>query len=91
MGVLLSICLVFVYWNTMLLARIVGTPGPDAAAPLVSPVVAAHDRELEPHGLAWYQDRAAGHLGGQRQPHELERRGREIRECCVGADLPPDV
>ena len=41
MGVLLSICLVFVYWNTMLLARILGTPGPDAAAPFLSPVVAA--------------------------------------------------
>lgn len=41
MGVLLSICLVFVYWNTMLLARILGTPGPDAGAPLLSPVVAA--------------------------------------------------
>ena len=41
MGVLLSICLVFVYWNTMLLARILGTPGPDAGAPFLSPVVAA--------------------------------------------------
>jgi lipopolysaccharide export system permease protein len=41
MGVLLSICLVFVYWNTMLLARILGTPGPDAAAPLLSPPIAA--------------------------------------------------
>ncbi len=41
MGVLLSICLVFVYWNTMLLARILGTPGPDAGVALLSPVVAA--------------------------------------------------
>ncbi len=41
MGVLLSICLVFVYWNTMLLARILGTPGPDAGVPILSPPVAA--------------------------------------------------
>lgn len=41
MGVLLSICLVFVYWNTMLLARILGTPGPDAGTAFLSPVVAA--------------------------------------------------
>lgn len=41
MGTLLSICLVFVYWNTMLLGRIVGSPGPDAATPLVAPVIAA--------------------------------------------------
>jgi lipopolysaccharide export system permease protein len=46
MGVLLSICLVFVYWNTMLLARILGTPGPDAGVPLVSPVLAAWSQNI---------------------------------------------
>ena len=46
MGVLLSICLVFVYWNTMLLARILGTPGPDAAAPLLSPAIAAWTQNI---------------------------------------------
>ncbi|HLJ54245.1 MAG TPA: LptF/LptG family permease [Chthonomonadaceae bacterium] len=46
MGVLLSICLVFVYWNTMLLARIVGTPGPESGIPLVPPVVAAWSQNV---------------------------------------------
>ena len=46
MGTLLSICLVFVYWNTMLLGRILGTPGPDAAAPFLSPVIAAWTQNI---------------------------------------------
>jgi lipopolysaccharide export system permease protein len=46
MGVLLSICLVFVYWNTMLLARIVGTPGPDATVPLLPPTIAAWSQNI---------------------------------------------
>jgi len=46
MGVLLSICLVFVYWNMMLLARIVGTPGPDATTPLLSPAIAAWSQNI---------------------------------------------
>ena len=40
MGTLLSIGLVFVYWNTLLLARILGTPGPNSPA-ILSPYVAA--------------------------------------------------
>ncbi len=45
-GTLLSICLVFVYWNTLLLARILGSPGPQGGAPLLSPVVAAWSQNL---------------------------------------------
>ncbi len=41
MGVLLSICLVFVYWNTMLLAKILGTPPTSGAPALISPIIAA--------------------------------------------------
>jgi len=41
MGTLLSICLVFVYWNTMLLMRILGSVGPEGGAPLLAPQVAA--------------------------------------------------
>jgi lipopolysaccharide export system permease protein len=41
MGTLLSICLVFVYWNTMLLMRILGSPGAEGHAPLLSPSIAA--------------------------------------------------
>src|ERR1019366_9089114 len=40
MGTLLSICLVFVYWNTLLLSRILGTPGPSSPALLAAPVAA---------------------------------------------------
>ncbi len=46
MGTLLSICLVFVYWNTLLLARILGSPGPQGGAPLLSPVVAAWSQNV---------------------------------------------
>lgn len=46
MGVLLSICLVFVYWNTMLLARILGTPGPNASDPLLPPMLAAWSQNV---------------------------------------------
>lgn len=41
MGTLLSICLVFVYWNTMLLMRILGSVGPEGAPPLLAPYIAA--------------------------------------------------
>lgn len=41
MGTLLSICLVFVYWNTMLLMRILGSVGPEGAAPFLAPHIAA--------------------------------------------------
>jgi lipopolysaccharide export system permease protein len=41
MGTLLSICLVFVYWNTMLLMRILGSVGPEGGAPILAPQVAA--------------------------------------------------
>ncbi len=41
MGTLLSICLVFVYWNTMLLMRILGTPNGSSQAALLPPVAAA--------------------------------------------------
>ena len=46
MGTLLSICLVFVYWNTLLLARILGSPGPQGSAPLLSPPVAAWSQNV---------------------------------------------
>lgn len=46
MGTLLSICLVFVYWNTLLLARILGSPGPDAAPPLLPPILAAWSQNV---------------------------------------------
>jgi Predicted permeases len=36
MGVLLSICLVFVYWNTLLAAKILGTQFPNALPPVVA-------------------------------------------------------
>jgi lipopolysaccharide export LptBFGC system permease protein LptF len=36
MGVLLSICLVFVYWNTLLAAKIFGSRFPDQLPPLVA-------------------------------------------------------
>lgn len=41
MGVLLSIFLVFFYWNTMLLMRILGSPGMEGNPPYVPPYVAA--------------------------------------------------
>jgi lipopolysaccharide export system permease protein len=40
MGTLLSICLVFVYWNTLLLSRILGTPGPSSPPVLPAEVAA---------------------------------------------------
>lgn len=40
MGTLLSICLVFVYWNTMLLMRILGSPGAEGQSALLPPAVA---------------------------------------------------
>ena len=46
MGVLVSICLVFVYWNTMLLSRILGTPGPNGEAALLTPFAAAWSQNL---------------------------------------------
>jgi lipopolysaccharide export system permease protein len=46
MGTLLAICLVFVYWNTLLLARILGTPGPTGGPPLLPPVVAAWSQNV---------------------------------------------
>lgn len=45
-GTLLSICLVFVYWNTLLLTRILGAPGPTGAAPVLPPVVAAWSQNV---------------------------------------------
>ena len=44
-GTLLSICLVFVYWNTLLLARMLGTPSP-GGQPLLQPVVAAWSQNV---------------------------------------------
>ncbi|HEV2471236.1 MAG TPA: LptF/LptG family permease [Chthonomonadales bacterium] len=46
MGTLLSICLVFVYWNTLLLARILGSPGPQGTAPWLAPPVAAWSQNV---------------------------------------------
>jgi len=46
MGTLLSICLVFVYWNTLLLSRILGSPGPSGGLPLVPPTVAAWSQNI---------------------------------------------
>ena len=46
MGTLLSICLVFVYWNTLLLARILGSPGAEGSAPLLAPPVAAWSQNV---------------------------------------------
>lgn len=45
MGTLLSICLVFVYWNTLLLARMLGTPAP-GGQPLLQPIVAAWSQNI---------------------------------------------
>jgi lipopolysaccharide export system permease protein len=45
MGTLLSICLVFVYWNTLLLSRILGTPGP-SSPPLLPAEVAAWSQNV---------------------------------------------
>lgn len=45
MGTLLSICLVFVYWNTLLLARILGTPQA-GGTPLLQPYVAAWSQNV---------------------------------------------
>lgn len=46
MGTLLSICLVFVYWNTMLLFRILGSPGANNVAPLLQAEVAAWSQNI---------------------------------------------
>ena len=46
MGTLLSICLVFVYWNTMLLMRILGSVGPEGERPLLAPQVAAWTQKM---------------------------------------------
>lgn len=46
MGTLLSIGLVFVYWNTMLLMRILGSPGPDNTDPLLNPILAAWSQNV---------------------------------------------
>jgi lipopolysaccharide export system permease protein len=46
MGTLLSICLVFVYWNTLLLSRILGSPGAEGAAPILSAPVAAWSQNV---------------------------------------------
>ena len=46
MGTLLSICLVFVYWNTLLLMRILGSPGAEGGAPLLAPPVAAWSQNV---------------------------------------------
>ncbi|HLI47359.1 MAG TPA: LptF/LptG family permease [Chthonomonas sp.] len=45
-GTLLSICLVFVYWNTLLLSRILGSPGPQGSPPLLPPLVAAWSQNV---------------------------------------------
>ncbi len=46
MGVLLSIFLVFFYWNTMLLMRILGSPGMEGKPPFISPYVAAWSQNV---------------------------------------------
>ncbi len=46
MGTLLSIMLVFVYWNTLLLSRILGSPGAGGAAPLLPPIAAAWSQNV---------------------------------------------
>ncbi|HLK60776.1 MAG TPA: LptF/LptG family permease [Chthonomonadaceae bacterium] len=46
MGTLLSICLVFVYWNTMLLMRILGSPGATGTDPLLMPPLAAWSQNV---------------------------------------------
>lgn len=46
MGTLLSICLVFIYWNTLLLARILGSPGPEGTPPLIPPPLAAWSQNI---------------------------------------------
>lgn len=46
MGTLLSICLVFVYWNTLLLARILGSPGPGGSPPILPPPLAAWSQNV---------------------------------------------
>ena len=46
MGTLLSICLVFVYWNTLLLMRILGSPGAEGSVPLLAPPLAAWSQNV---------------------------------------------
>jgi lipopolysaccharide export system permease protein len=46
MGTLLSICLVFVYWNTMLLMRILGSPSGASQTALLAPMPAAWGQNI---------------------------------------------
>jgi lipopolysaccharide export system permease protein len=46
MGTLLSICLVFVYWNTMLLMRILGSPSGASQHALLPPMAAAWGQNI---------------------------------------------
>ncbi len=46
MGTLLSICLVFIYWNTLLLSRILGSPGPQGHPALLAPLAAAWSQNI---------------------------------------------
>lgn len=46
MGTLLSISLVFVYWNTLLLMRILGTPGAQGTPPILPPAAAAWSQNV---------------------------------------------
>ncbi len=46
MGTLLSICLVFVYWNTMLLMRILGSPNAGSQHPFLPPIAAAWGQNI---------------------------------------------
>jgi len=46
MGTLLSICLVFVYWNTMLLMRILGSPNGASQTALLPPLAAAWGQNI---------------------------------------------
>ena len=46
MGTLLSICLVFVYWNTMLLMRILGSPNGASQTAFLPPMLAAWGQNI---------------------------------------------
>lgn len=45
-GTLVAICLVFVYWNTLLLARILGTQGPQGNPAILPPLAAAWSQNI---------------------------------------------